>query len=346
MVEMTRQAAGLPANTGPYTVSDAIDDYVTTLEQDGRTDQATKGSRVTAHAHIVPKLGAIRLDRLTSKQVKDWHHGLAKASPRLRVKAGKVQRHRSVDMSDEEVRRRRRSSANRILGVLKAALNVAWRTDKVGNDKAWRAVKPYKGADASRARYLTTDDCRRLINASSEDFRDLVWAALHTGARYGELCRLTASDFNPDSGTVAVRISKTGKPRHVVLTEDGIEFFTQAVARAGNRAHLFTRADGEAWAKSWQARPMKAACAAAKIKPACGFHILRHTWASLTVMGGAPLLVVARNLGHTTTRMVEKHYGHLAPSYEADAIRAAAPRFGEGLPSNVASISAHRGARP
>ena len=33
-------------------------------------------------------------------------------------------------------------------------------------------------------------------------------------------------------------------------------------------------------------------------------------------------------LGHSDTRMVEKHYGHLAPSYIADAIRAGAPRFG------------------
>ena len=41
-----------------------------------------------------------------------------------------------------------------------------------------------------------------------------------------------------------------------------------------------------------------------------------------------PLLVVAKNLGHRDTRMVETHYGHLAPSYVADAIRAGAPRFG------------------
>ena len=32
--------------------------------------------------------------------------------------------------------------------------------------------------------------------------------------------------------------------------------------------------------------------------------------------------------GHSDTRMVEKHYGHLAPSYIAEAIRARAPRFG------------------
>jgi hypothetical protein len=45
-------------------------------------------------------------------------------------------------------------------------------------------------------------------------------------------------------------------------------------------------------------------------------------------MAGAPLMVVARNLGHADTRMVERHYGHLAPSYIVDAIRAAAPKFG------------------
>ena len=28
-------------------------------------------------------------------------------------------------------------------------------------------------------------------------------------------------------------------------------------------------------------------------------------------------MVVARNLGHADTRMVEKHYGHLTPSYVA-----------------------------
>jgi hypothetical protein len=59
-------------------------------------------------------------------------------------------------------------------------------------------------------------------------------------------------------------------------------------------------------------------------------------------MGGAPLLVVAKNLGHSDTRMVEKHYGHLSESYVADAIRAAAPRFGIGAGSSVAVIKGGR----
>jgi hypothetical protein len=50
-------------------------------------------------------------------------------------------------------------------------------------------------------------------------------------------------------------------------------------------------------------------------------------WASHAVMNSMPLMVVAKNIGHADTRMVEKHYGHLAPSFIADAIRAGAPRY-------------------
>lgn len=45
-------------------------------------------------------------------------------------------------------------------------------------------------------------------------------------------------------------------------------------------------------------------------------------------MNGMPLIVVAKNLGHTSTKMVEKHYGHLAPSFIVDAVRDNAPSFG------------------
>jgi len=55
------------------------------------------------------------------------------------------------------------------------------------------------------------------------------------------------------------------------------------------------------------------------------------------VMGGMPLMVVARNLGHADTRMVERHYGHLAPSYVAESVRKHGPKFGK-TPSNVRAL--------
>ena len=39
-------------------------------------------------------------------------------------------------------------------------------------------------------------------------------------------------------------------------------------------------------------------------------------------------MVAAQVLGHSDTRMVERHYGHLAPSFVRDAVRATAMDLG------------------
>jgi integrase len=139
---------------------------------------------------------------------------------------------------------------------------------------------------------------------------------------------------------VHVRTSKSGKGRHIVLNDEGAALFRSLTAGKAGDATLLTKGDGSRWGPCHQAHPMAKACARASIKPAASFHILRHTWASLAVMAGAPLMVVARNLGHADTRMVERHYGHLAPSYIADAIRAAAPKFDITPDRKVVSIEA------
>jgi hypothetical protein len=59
-------------------------------------------------------------------------------------------------------------------------------------------------------------------------------------------------------------------------------------------------------------------------------------------MRGAPFAVIAAQLGHADTRMVERHYGHLAPSYIADTVRAAFGTLGILEPSNVAPIGTAR----
>ena len=172
---------------------------------------------------------------------------------------------------DDETQRRRRSSANRTLTVLKAALNRAWRDGRVSSDAAWRRVEPFESVDAARVHYLTLPEAGRLINASDPDFRLLVKAALLTGARYGELIRLQVHDFNSDSGTLAIRQSKTGKPRHVILTDEGIDFFGDlATGRAANEL-ILRKADGNGWNTSHQARPMLRACAAGEPRSADQF---------------------------------------------------------------------------
>jgi integrase len=335
MVGRANKAAG---KTGPITVKAAIDAYVEFLEAKRKSAQF---SRYAADAFILPVLGETEVEDLTKEQIENWHHDLAKTGARIRVKKGDEQRFKEIT-DPEEHQRKRRSTANRILTVLKAALNRVWRERKVLTDAAWRAVEPFKGVDAARVRYLELADAARLLNASEQDFRNLARGALETGARYGELIRLKVTDFSHNSGTVSIRKSKSSKSRHIYLTEDGIAFFRSLTAGRSGTAFMFLKGNGEPWKKDHQKDPMRQACERATIDPPMGFHGLRHTWASHAVMNGVPLMVVAKNMGHSDTRMVEKHYGHLAPSYVADAIRAGAPRFGVEMANNIALIDGAR----
>jgi integrase len=335
-VEARRVASGLPAKGGPYTVQVCVNEYITWLEQNRKS---ASDARARADALILPQLGSVECSKLTTKQIKDWRDATAKAPPRLRTKKGQPQKFRADESDDpDEAQRKRRASTNRTLTILKAALNTAWRDQKIPSDQAWRAVEPFEGADAARIRWLTVAEAKRLINACDPDFRNLVRAGLTTGCRYSELAALRVEDYQPDNGTIHIRKSKSGKARHVVLNKEGQDLFASLCkGRAGSET-LLVKEGGGRWLKSHQTRPMVAACENAKIDPPIGFHGLRHTYASLAIMAGAPLMVVAKNLGHVDTRMVEKHYGHMTSSYVADAIRAAAPQFGFDTASNVVAV--------
>ena len=323
----------------PYTVADALADYRADYQR--RSGKATDRLDASAAAWISPELGTVLLAKLTKARILGWHQKIAETPSRLRTKPGAPQKYREADTSAEAVRRRR-STANRVLTILKAALNHAHREGRCASDDAWRTVRAFREADAARLRYLSDDESQRLTNVCPFDFRALVTAALLTGCRYGELTAMTGEDFNSDAGTVRVRTSKSRKPRHVVLTQEGRDLVAWLAAGKPGSARLFLRANGKPWAKSEQQRPLAAACAAARIEPAVNFHGLRHTYASRLAMRSVPLAVIAAQLGHSDTRMVERHYGHLSPSYVADTVRAAFGSLGLVEPSNLVPIGGLR----
>jgi len=271
--------------------------------------------------HVLPDLGDLRADQLTPDRLRRWHQGIAAKPARLR--GGQTREARTEDQ-----KRARKVTANHALTALKAALNRAVEDGVVQGPGAWSIVKPFRGVDTARARYLEPEEVERLLNVCPPAFRELVTAALHTGARYGELAALTAGDYRPEAGSVHIGKTKTGAPRHVFLSEEALAFFDRLTAGRSASEPLLVRQDGSRWGRNHQYRLMIEACGAAGIEPAVGFHQLRHTYASLYLMNGGSLVGVAKQLGHTTTRMVEKHYGHLADSWRADEAQRHAPRLG------------------
>jgi integrase len=174
-----------------------------------------KEAQLKLAANIPPELADRELSKITAEDLSAWQRGMITRPQRDRTGAL-----RDVDMDDPEIVRKRKSTANRVFNSLRAALNLAYKHGKVSTDHAWRRVKAYRDADSARVQYLTVAQAQRLINACDGNFRDLVHAALLTGCRYEEQTRLKVEDFNPDSHTLQIRMSKSGKSRHVVLTDE------------------------------------------------------------------------------------------------------------------------------
>lgn len=309
--------------SGLYTVKMACDDYLAHLAKVKRRPQDRTATIVKAH--IEPTLGDVELSKLTHSRVKAWRDKLAETAPRLRTKAGQAQAYRKVE---EGSQRARQATANRILTVLKAALNYAkTESRRITSDAAWVDVKPFAKVDVPKIRFLTKDEVSALVSHCEPDFQSLVKGALLTGCRYGELTALTIADFSPKDGQVYIEQSKNGESRYVDLNDAGIEFFSHITAGRKPKEHVFLRSNGKVWKTSEQFRPMCEACNAAKIEGVT-FHILRHSYASHSLMAGMTIEVLAQQLGHKDTRITMRHYAHLCPTFKQESVRQNAPSFG------------------
>lgn len=340
-------SSGEETPSGPFTVEAAWIAYRRDCERRGMKSLSQTES--AALAHILPDLGGVEVAKLTQGRIERWHENLANSPARVRSRYGAKQAATRPGPVTDDEKRARKDTSNRVLTILKAFLNYAKRRRlTAATGEAWREARPFKDTTSNRVRTLTAEESQRLVNVCPPDFRRLVKGALFTGTRFGELVRLQVRDFDPKAGTVFVSESKSGKPRHVVLTEEGAAFFAEVTTGKKSNALMFRRdeverrsrtglEDTHSWQKGDQNRHMADACEKAGLE-GLSFHELRHSYASSLVNAGVPLAFIAEQLGHSGTRMVEKHYGHLALSAKAEAIRKLAPRLGIHKPSKVAAL--------
>lgn len=296
------------------TVNDVMEYYMIQQRAEARAAPQTQNS---IDRHITHSIGKTKLSKLSADEIRKWRDDLADIALAQRKRIG----------STKEKRRKRQASANRVLTMLKGALNYAESQGKYKGNAPWKLVKPFKNVDATEHPFLDRSQAIRLVNCCEPDFRQLVRATLETGCRYGELINMKVSDLNLDAGTVTIRESKSGKVRHSHLTETGLDFFAVAASEKKRSERLFLRQDGQPWGKSHQKRRMAFACKKAQIEPSISFKALRTTYGSLLALQGVPLQVIAAALGHADTRITEKHYAHLLPNYVADMIRGSLPTF-------------------
>lgn len=152
-------AKSLKAGSGAapvLTVNAALDRYFEARAAEGM--KSIDDARTRAAFHIRPKLGTAKVADLTIERIRAWRDGMVSAQKRLRTsRFAETANFVTVDLSDPEIVRRRRDTANRTLTTLKAALNWAFNNRLVEDDTAWRLVKPYRGTTAARVRFLSPE---------------------------------------------------------------------------------------------------------------------------------------------------------------------------------------------
>lgn len=272
------------------TVSEAADSYLKALKL-RKGDKAEADARGRIDRCIKPSIGGKALDKLTTADIEDWLHGLI------------------PDGLSEEETRRAKDSANRNLTTLKALLNNAWRTNKVGSNAAWSKVKAFEKVGEARKVFLNPEQRKRLLDNCSGAMRDLVEAGLLTGARYGELRSLLVSDYDKGRRILSIREGKTGA-RDVSLSDAAARQFDKLRKGKLPGGYLLTRDDGLPWQHSDQDELMREAVKKAKLPHGTVFYTLRHTFIANALTGGVDIHAVAKLCG-TSVRMIELHYGKL-----------------------------------
>ncbi len=218
----------------------------------------------------------------------------------------------------------RSRTVNFELDAIKAMLNLAIRWGYL-RDNPVKDVKALKTDDMKPVRFLTLEECERLLAASSSELYPVYFTFLSTGLRKAELENLLWSDIDFKRSKIWVRAKKDWKPKTgereipmsgelaKLLTEHrkksaktGPSDFVFSVQQAG-RSHNYLRTELIKLAQT------------ADIPDLTKLHTLRHTFASHLVMQGVDLPTVSKLMGHSDieTTMI---YAHLAPDHLANAV--------------------------
>lgn len=249
--------------------------------------------------HLLPRFGKLHLDQLDQTEIMAWLQS--------KVRAGYAQ-----------------ATVNRWQVILSHMMRMAKKWGLPGVDRNPLEGVKQKDCNNRIERFLSPAETARLKQAVDESpnplLKYIVALLLLTGCRKRELLDARWDEVNIDRKVWRIPTSKTGKARHVPLSEDAIAVF-QLIPRFGNCPYIVpnpkTLKPFTSIYHSWDS-----ARRAAKL-PDVRVHDLRHSAASNLVNAGQSLYVVAKVLGHASMRSSER-YAHLDAGVLLEAVNAGA----------------------
>lgn len=192
------------------------------------------------------------------------------------------------------------ATINKSLGTLKKALRMAYERGTVPANYGDQIKLLTE--DNIRTTTLTLAQVQHLADHASEQVRAAIWIAVYTGCRRGEIVAIKPEHVGDDSITLKAGMTKTAKMRSIPIIaplRPWLKFIPLKISAKGIESSFVNarNAAGMPWVH---------------------FHDLRRSTATLMLANGAPMNVISKLLGHSSTRVTEARYAHL----QLDAVRA------------------------
>jgi len=228
------------------------------------------------------------------------------------------------DVRDHTRRGARARTVNLELEAIKTMLNIARRWGYV-KENAVSLVKPLKTDDKKPVRFLTLEECDRLMQAASPEYYPILFTFLNSGMRKAELENLRWEDVDFHRRQILVRGKEDWKPktgeRDIPMCDDLYDLLADLKQSRGKqkRTDYVFRVRGSGRSHNWLREELLKTVARAQIDDLTRVHTLRHTFASHLVMNGVDLPTVGKLMGHSDveTTMI---YAHLAPEHLTGAV--------------------------
>ena len=278
------------------------------------------------YQHIIPALGNIQMDKLTTNDIQQFYAKLKQGGRLLRTELY------GEGLSDQTVRG--------IHTTLHAALDKAVSEKLLFRNPADGCRLP--SAKAREMQVLTPEEIQRLLIQAKEDCcYELLLLELSTGLRRGEICALQWDDLNLRTGELRVqrqvhRIKsklvasppKTKAGNRSVILPVPVLGVLKAYKETMNSRWMFpspvsedSPRDPAAVRKRLQTILERAGCK--KIR----FHDLRHTFSTAALEHGMDIKTLSTIIGHVSSSTTLNIYAHVTDEMR----RTAAVKIDQGI---------------
>ena len=251
--------------------------------------------------HILPRWGRYRMADITKADVAQW-------------------------LADKTAEGLALATVEKIRVILGRSFSLAMEWDVPGVTRNPTIGIRRPPINNARNRYLNAAEVKRLQRSVAESrntqLKYIVGLLLLTGARVSELLKAEWRHIDLERRAWLIPTSKTGKSRHVPLSQAAIDLIEQ-VPRFGVCPYVLpnpaTLKPFSEIKHAWQAARDKA------LLPDLRIHDLRHSAASFMINAGVDLFAVRRVLGHADHKSTMR-YSHLANDTLLAAVEAGASK--------------------